>query len=404
MLYRCRQWSADMILMKLLYLLTVAVLMIFYVLYIDTIALIMLLCVLAVPLIMKGILLILKYNSAAALTCDTDTFSAGESIPFTITLRNQSPFAFPQAQAIIELHHSFGTEKEKLRLRFPLQARNVTKMTFYVHANFCGSVNVTLKKLFVLDYFHLFRTGLRMRQKQADVLILPKRLSLPLANLAEPVLTPDGELYGDRPGDDPSEIFGFHEYTAGDPISRIHWKLSTKSDKLMMKEFSTPIQKSVLLLLDITSDAQKATHKMKETETILTIFYSIVCQMLEEQIQPTICWYHTGTQGLEQHVPATMGQLTDVFRKLYEAVDFMELDVQAVTDAVGEMRFSSVTCITTRLPEPMLTMIDRQLTANQKNILLVGTANEERRFLSDETIVLQVHPETVQDDIVQLVI
>ena len=60
----------------------------------------------------------------------------------------------------------------------------------------------------------------------------------------------DPEYSKVKPGDDPSEIFDFHSYREGDPIARIHWKLSSKHDELMVKEFSLPLPGKVLCLPD----------------------------------------------------------------------------------------------------------------------------------------------------------
>ncbi len=386
----------------IIYLILLAALVLFYILYIDVFALVMLLCVLIIPFILGIILIWMKCTSAAALTCDADTFTAGESVPFTLTIRNQSPFAFPQTHAVIEVRHSFGRGTEKLRLRFPLQAKNITRMTFYVHAELCGSVDVTLKRLFVLDYLYLFRTGISKRQKNANVLILPKKLPIPAVNTSVPVLDPDSDVFGDRPGDDPSEIFGFHEYTAGDPISRIHWKLSSKSDKFLMKEFSTPIQKSILILLDYAGTGLSVTDKMKEAETMLTIFYSVVCCALEMHIHPTVCWYHAGMRRMEQYGIETPAQLKEVFRNLYSAITCMELDMQPLMDLAGEMTFSSITCITNRLPVQLIRTVDKRMTANQKTILSISGIRQEIPCPSDDTMILHVRPDAVQDDLTQL--
>lgn len=393
---------------KLIYLLFLAVLAVFYVLYIDSFALIMLLCAAAVPLLLKGILLILKYSSSAALTCDSDTCAAGESIPVTISVRNRSPFSFPQAHAAVILHHSFGTGKEKLHLRFPLQARNLTRITFYVHADFCGAMEFSLKKISILDYLHLFRTNLIIRQKNSSVLVLPKCVPLSIINTSEPVFCPDSDAFGDHAGDDPSQIFGFHEYGAGDQVSRIHWKLSTKMDKLYVKEFSTPIHKSVLLLLNYSSPLHESMQvRIQKAEAFLTLFYSIVCQMLEQQMLPVIVWYDGAQQQLKMQQLDAGNQLTEVFRSLYEAIGSMELDVQELMDMVSDECYSSLTCITNHMPRMLLEVIDRRLTANQKNLLHVCSQEESAESIPaavEETSVIRVHSGRMQEDIQQLFI
>ena len=52
-----------------------------------------------------------------------------------------------------------------------------------------------------------------------------------------------------RPGDDPSEPFGLREYQADDRLS-IHWKLSEKTDALMVRQLGLPVDDTLLLVLD----------------------------------------------------------------------------------------------------------------------------------------------------------
>lgn len=397
-----------MIVIKLLYLALLIGLSIFYVLYIDSFALIMLICALLVPILLKGILLWLKFSSSAVLTCDADSCAAGESVPITITVRSRSPFSFPQAQAIVLLRHSFGSGTEKLRLRFPLQARNLTRITFYVHADFCGAMELTLKKISVLDYLHLFHTNLIVRQKHASLLVLPQCVRLPVFNSSDPVFSPDSDVFGERPGDDPSQIFGFHEYGMGDAISRIHWKLSSKSDKLFVKEFSMPIQKSVLLILNYSSSARESMQtRIQKAETFLTLFYSVACQMLEQHVLPEIVWYDEAQQKFEMFRPTAKGQMTDVFRSLYDAISGMELDVQRLMDVLSGTSYSSLTCITNHMPKMLLDIVDKQLNANQKTMLYVCGQEDDSVQISDnieQTAVLWVHSGRIQEDIPQLLI
>ncbi len=396
-----------MLILQLLYLLLLALLVLFYVLYIDTFAMIMLLCAVTIPFLMLILLICLKCTSGASLTCDHDTCTAGESIPVTLTVRNRSPFSFPQARAVVILRHTFGTGREKLHLRFPLQARNLTRITFYVHADFCGAMELSLKRVSVFDYLRLFRTKITIRQKHSNVLVLPKCVALPVYNSSQPVLRPDSDSFGDRPGDDPSEIFGFHEYGPGDAVSRIHWKLSTKMDTLFVKEFSTPIEKSVLLLLDYHGSAQGSMQeRIRKAETFLTLFYSIVCRMLEQQVWPVILWYDGLQDVLEQHQPQSVGHLADIFRSLYDSIGSMELDTEKLMDRISGEQYSSLTCISDQLSPTLLHMIDKQLDANQKNLLHVCSQYASGMEIPQlaETKLLYVHVGRIQEDISQLTI
>ena len=58
---------------------------------------------------------------------------------------------------------------------------------------------------------------------------------------------------------DPSELFSLHPYEAGDPVRHVHWKLSAKREKLILKEISDPVDETLLLYFDKkSSPAQDA--------------------------------------------------------------------------------------------------------------------------------------------------
>ncbi|MFT3950906.1 MAG: DUF58 domain-containing protein [Oscillospiraceae bacterium] len=57
-----------------------------------------------------------------------------------------------------------------------------------------------------------------------------------------------------KPGDDPSEMFGIHEYKDGDKISRIHWKLTAKHGTVFIKDYSLPVTRSTIVVCDLSAD------------------------------------------------------------------------------------------------------------------------------------------------------
>jgi hypothetical protein len=76
-------------------------------------------------------------------------------------------------------------------------------------------------------------------------------------------------------------------------------------------------------------------------------------------------------------------------------------------DAVSEERYSSLTCITNQLPHTLLEIVDRHLTANQKNLLHICSQEEDPEQIAaevEQTAVIRVHSGRLQEDIEQLFI
>ncbi|MCQ2538114.1 MAG: DUF58 domain-containing protein [Lachnospiraceae bacterium] len=65
---------------------------------------------------------------------------------------------------------------------------------------------------------------------------------------------------------DPSEAYGIREYVPGDSIKSIHWKLSEKTGKTMVREYGMPVpQPEVRLIAQTKKEAKKTYNALKKT-------------------------------------------------------------------------------------------------------------------------------------------
>lgn len=99
------------------------------------------------------------------------------------------------------------------------------------------------------DPFGLFMTG-RVFDTGAELLVYPA--VVPLSQFGLP--------FGDLPGGGRTERRSFHstpnaagvrEYLPGDPMNRIHWPMSARSQKLMVKEFELDPTADIWIVVDL---------------------------------------------------------------------------------------------------------------------------------------------------------
>lgn len=111
----------------------------------------------------------------------------------------------------------------------------------------CGTLRLRAE-IRVQDLFGLWRSA--PLPCGEEFVTLQPELFLPAVILAEnSAVSADSEQYSQtRPGSDPSETFAIREYIPGDPIRQIHWKLSQKTDTLMMRELGLPVISQTLLV------------------------------------------------------------------------------------------------------------------------------------------------------------
>lgn len=370
---------------KLLYVVILLGLAAFYILYIDSMSLLMLVCALIIPVFLRLGLVWMHFASECRLSCGAESCSEGDSVPVTVTLESRCPLFFPRAEAEVRVAHAFGRSPEVLHLKFPAQARNNTRLTFYIHAKSCGSVEVRLHKMRVYDMFRLFRTNVSSDHRSSELLVLPKPVFLSLSESAPPIDQPESDRFADRPGDDPSEIFGIREYVPGDPVSRMHWKLSSRVGTLMLKEFSLPIEKDLLLFVDYAPGST-----VLDAQALLTLFYSLAYRVTGRYLCE-LAWYDG--HEVVSCLPRDEEGLNEAFRKLYDTLYRMKADPDALQGAFSGRAFSSATIISNRPASALLRALEQHITANQKNLLLVTA--DKTPMQSDEAAIHFVRPDAV---------
>ena len=150
----------------------------------------------------------------------------------------------------------------------------------YIH---CGVVDIVIKKITVFDIIRLFRISKRIIKTSAAV-ILPDIIPVDADVISCADTNTDSDtFYTDRSGDDASEVFDLREYHEGDNLNRIHWKLSSRSDDMIVKEFSKPYTSSILVLPEIS-----ACKTENQVDALLSIMSSIAFFLTDQGMELSI--------------------------------------------------------------------------------------------------------------------
>ncbi|MBQ5816628.1 MAG: DUF58 domain-containing protein, partial [Oscillospiraceae bacterium] len=152
-----------------------------------------------------------------------------------------------------------------------------------------GNVEIYVPKAKVFDYFGIFSLPVKIK-KRYTVTFLPKITQLEVGVNQNIHSLSESNLFSKhKPGDDPSEVFAIRDYVPGDKPNHIHWKLSSKQDSLIVKDYSLPISKSVMLMPELCI-ASSADAKL--IDTVLEVVTSISHCLIEGEIAHSIGWYN----------------------------------------------------------------------------------------------------------------
>lgn len=161
----------------------------------------------------------------------------------------------------------------------------------------CGETTVECENIWLSDLFSLFRFRGR-KAERLEMVIYPEKVGLQVEltkNFAGSSKE-DGMLQN-RKGNDPSETFDIREYVPGDDIRSIHWKLSSKTDTLILREASDPTHYHVAVMPDFGLNQLGTSASVNEMNRAVGTGAALCQQLVDKGI--TFCMALPTLKGLK---------------------------------------------------------------------------------------------------------
>lgn len=193
-------------------------------------------------------------------------FSLAMSLPAMLSCSGQirCPAAVEQgAQAQLHWHSRslfpLPAPTGRLRIRNTLTGEKTRRSSDdLLPTDHCGLLRITLHRPRCHDYLGLFSLPIRGAQPQR-VLVRPRALApAQLPDLSRFQVT----AWRPKAGGGFSENHELRLYRPGDNLRQIHWKLSAKTGKLIIREPMEPVRNSMLLTLSLEGDAAQLDTKL----------------------------------------------------------------------------------------------------------------------------------------------
>ncbi len=242
----------------------------FFVFFNDYISLYILLLTAFLPLLSLLLTLPAALGLSLELTLGSSHASKGQKVPLTLSVRNRIFLASGRVRLTLSVSNTLTGQMEEEQFVFTAYP-GVQTIRHELTPSACGQVICRLAKGAVVDYLGLFALPLKNADQQLTLLVYPTLQNVPLSLEHTAVLDGEWTTHSHtKPGDDPSELFGFREYREGDRVSRIHWKLSEKLDQTLVKELGLPITENLAILVELDGSGREMDALLETFATIST--------------------------------------------------------------------------------------------------------------------------------------
>ncbi len=366
-----------MLMSKILFLLLIVVCIFFYILYVWNFSLILLIIFITLPIVMFLTTLITKYSIKTEFAVQSKTTAKNTSFPVQLCITNKSIFPVGKAEVHIEYYNIFNNQINEFEMLVPIQARNTHRVTFQLSSKYCGILKIRSAYINLYDPLRIFRfrTG---KNITAEIAIMPEIHEINGSISYTDRESEESSIFSENTaGDDPSEVFDLRDYVTGDKLNRIHWKLSSKKDDLIVKDYSMPVDVPCMIFLNLKC-YEDSEYTLPVFDTLIETLISVSQFLIENERIHTLVYYNASMHEFCETEITSPEILVETIKNLILSMNdnlFCE-PPEKYFQTNNNISLSSFTFITSLPDTPVLNYIEENIDADIRNAIVVVKSPE----------------------------
>lgn len=240
---------------------------------------------------------------------------------FYIILEVENPTFIPVVDANVKCSYlnAFYNYKENITLSVPLYAKGKQEIKLPVKSKYCGIVEVNVEDVIIWDMLHILNAKCEV-EVQNNIVLYPTVNEYIQLDVNVYVPGNDDSEESNRKGSDFAEVSDIREYIPGDSLKDIHWKLSSKQDKLMVKEHVTMSSKQIAVLVELFNDDNYV------LDDIIKTVYSACVNLAKENFTFTLYWWSQKVGEMKSKVIVNMYDVEETFKEIFFEQPYNQLD------------------------------------------------------------------------------
>lgn len=369
--------------MIFIYIFLLLVSALFYILYEGAASLLILCFFVITPIIIIVSNFIASKKIKLHIATRGQQFSAGQNIPVYLTLTSNTIIPVMCAEITIEYKSSTDPSPERIKINTPIFPNNEQDLQICFSSEHYGVINCRIAKIKLYDMLRISHFKLpkgSVTENVRELIVIPEPILLenPITVYSDSLA--DSDSYSDsKAGDDPSEIFSIHEYADGDKLSKIHWKLTAKQDKLMVKDYSLPLANHFMILTDCCLDKASKEQRLNSFDTVIRSAFSLSFYLQQCGSRHTIAFFNNKTGSAESVTVADEEDCLEACLRIISAgippKSGLALRELLNNDEL-QPRYSHFIFIAARADEDLLSALSNCGIAKRYTVITNGSPNE----------------------------
>lgn len=207
--------------------------------------------VLVLPIVSFTYMLIGYFMLKYEQSLDNDLIFKGDKVTLTVNITNRGFFILPYI-SISFLNDKGGViQKHKIN-NISLQPFSKREISIDYIYKYRGDFKLGVSTIEVQDFLGIFKVILK-NKTPLYITVYPQIIDIDEFYLSSGYLSDNVSSIGGGK-EDISTIEEINKYNYGDSLRKIHWKLTAKTNELMIREYEKVGSRSAILILDLQSD------------------------------------------------------------------------------------------------------------------------------------------------------
>lgn len=270
---------------RILYIVCVLSILVMNILFVEYQFYMLLLLVLIVPVVSWGLFIFSVSGLKMYLNLPQSMIHLNEEAVIKVKAVNKW-FVFAGKQIFtIGMHYSNTKESAQEISEITGISSDVDLVSVDFKPIHCGIVDISIQRVQLQDYIGLF-TAKRAFSGNCQLVVMPE---LVWSSRVKPYVNRKQEYQYFGRSDDNTEVVDLREYIPGDNLNHIHWNLSLRTDKLIVRQYGEFVDVQNVIIVDLTK--QEEGHFRDMLDRIYMAVYSIGNLYIENEMQTVmIVW------------------------------------------------------------------------------------------------------------------
>lgn len=309
-------------------------------------------------------------------------FNRLSSQTYFIDIINKSFLVFPKMNLKIALKNKAGYLIKKYEYDFLLNPKEKKQLKVNVEFPHVGEYVFEIQQIKIYDIFDIFYLKIKTTCKE-EIFVKPKKYDLD--NLEIETIKPLNAVNFNVPTKMEGEVYDdIREYSPGDSMKSIHWKLSAHTNKYMTKILTTDAVNGITVYIDFVIEKNILNlEKLDIKDSLIELAYAIGLFAMKKDRQINYI-YSNMNSPICSHT-STIFELEKTIFELSRCSNSENYPIEIILSEYGNsiMSLDNMAIITSNINEELINLLLEFKEEGKRILLFVISLNSNVKTISD---------------------